>query len=77
VFSQDTRLERDANLSRFAGSNSISSAEYFGERTRTNQQPSFSVSAPDLDEVRFHVFIFSIVSASIEVRKRYSSTGRM
>ncbi|CAG9782622.1 unnamed protein product [Diatraea saccharalis] len=43
--------ERDANLSRFQGSSSISSAEYFGERTRT-QQPGFTVSAPDLDEVR-------------------------
>ncbi|XP_063538030.1 ADP-ribosylation factor GTPase-activating protein 3 [Cydia strobilella] len=48
---QDNRFERDANLSRFQGSSSISSAEYFGRPERT-PQPSFAVSAPQLDEVR-------------------------
>ncbi|KAL0830217.1 hypothetical protein ABMA28_003670 [Loxostege sticticalis] len=48
----DNRFERDANLSRFQGSSSISSAEYFGERHNNNAPPAFSVSAPDLDEVR-------------------------
>lgn len=51
---QDTKWERDANLSRFAGSSSISSAEYFGGE-RGAAQPrapqGFTVSAPDLDEV--------------------------
>ncbi|XP_061717458.1 LOW QUALITY PROTEIN: ADP-ribosylation factor GTPase-activating protein 3 [Cydia pomonella] len=48
---QDNRFERDANLSRFQGSSSISSAEYFGRPERA-PQPSFAVSAPQLDEVR-------------------------
>lgn len=52
-WAQDSRFERDANLSRFQGSSSISSAEYFGgERPAHNNNPSaFTVSAPDLDEV--------------------------
>lgn len=49
--SQDNKFERDANLSRFAGSSSISSAEYFGERGERGA-PGFTVSAPDLDDVR-------------------------
>ncbi|XP_049878409.1 ADP-ribosylation factor GTPase-activating protein 2 [Pectinophora gossypiella] len=51
---QDSRWERDANLSRFQGSTSISSAEYFGDRSPgpPRPPPGFSVSAPDLDEVR-------------------------
>lgn len=51
---QDNKWERDANLSRFAGSSSISSAEYFGGDRGAAQQPrpqGFTVSAPDLDEV--------------------------
>ncbi|CAK1588847.1 unnamed protein product [Parnassius mnemosyne] len=47
----DSRWERDANLTRFQGSSSISSAEYFGDE-RPPRQNSFTVSAPDLDEVR-------------------------
>ncbi|RVE33730.1 hypothetical protein evm_015631, partial [Chilo suppressalis] len=45
----------DSNLSRFSGSSSISSAEYFGTgsgQQRPNNAASFAVSAPDLDEVR-------------------------
>lgn len=52
---QDDKWERDANLSRFAGSSSISSAEYFGGERAAAQQRApqgFTVSAPDLDEVR-------------------------
>lgn len=50
---QDSRWERDSNLSRFQGSTSISSAEYFGGDSNRPQRPAgFSVSAPDLDEVR-------------------------
>ncbi|XP_075981886.1 ADP-ribosylation factor GTPase activating protein 3 [Anticarsia gemmatalis] len=50
---QDSRWERDSNLSRFQGSTSISSADYFGgDAPRQQRQPGFSVSAPDLDEVR-------------------------
>ncbi|XP_068622969.1 ADP-ribosylation factor GTPase-activating protein 3 [Battus philenor] len=48
---QESRWERDSNLSRFQGSSSISSAEYFGD-DRPQRQPGFTVSAPDLDEVR-------------------------
>lgn len=51
---QDNKWERDANLSRFAGSSSISSAEYFGGDRGAAQQrgaQGFTVSAPDLDEV--------------------------
>ncbi|XP_028168867.1 ADP-ribosylation factor GTPase-activating protein 3 [Ostrinia furnacalis] len=49
----DNRFERDANLSRFQGSSSISSAEYFGRRDAAPPAANaFSVSAPDLDEVR-------------------------
>ncbi|CAG9571973.1 unnamed protein product [Danaus chrysippus] len=47
---QDSRWGEN-NLSRFEGSSSISSADLFGTRTPT-QHNSFSVSAPDLDEVR-------------------------
>ncbi|XP_045778677.1 ADP-ribosylation factor GTPase-activating protein 3 [Maniola jurtina] len=39
-------------LSRFAGSSSISSAELFGGDSRPAKPPAFSVSAPDLDDVR-------------------------
>ncbi|CAB3246952.1 unnamed protein product [Arctia plantaginis] len=46
---QESRWEREGNLSRFQGSSSISSAEYFGSDARP---PAFSVSAPDLDDVR-------------------------
>ncbi|XP_047027992.1 ADP-ribosylation factor GTPase-activating protein 3 [Helicoverpa zea] len=50
---QDSRWERDSNLSRFQGSTSISSAEYFGgDAQRMPRNSAFSVSAPDLDEVR-------------------------
>ncbi|XP_063895580.1 ADP-ribosylation factor GTPase-activating protein 3 isoform X2 [Helicoverpa armigera] len=50
---QDSRFERDSNLSRFQGSTSISSAEYFGgDAQRMPRNSAFSVSAPDLDEVR-------------------------
>ncbi|KAJ0172457.1 hypothetical protein K1T71_011596 [Dendrolimus kikuchii] len=49
---QDSVRERDSNLSRFQGSTSISSAEYFGDGQRPPRQPAFTVSAPDLDEVR-------------------------
>ncbi|KAM3955461.1 ADP-ribosylation factor GTPase activating protein 3 isoform 2-T2 [Aphomia sociella] len=48
----ESRWERDSNLSRFQGSTSISSADYFGNDRPQRQQASFTVSAPDLDEVR-------------------------
>ncbi|XP_013197282.1 ADP-ribosylation factor GTPase-activating protein 3 isoform X2 [Amyelois transitella] len=49
----DRRDQHDANLSRFQGSTSISSADYFGDNnSRSRPQPGFTVSAPDLDEVR-------------------------
>lgn len=54
---QDSRWERDSNLSRFQGSNSISSAEYFGGEgagagAGARGARAFSVGAPDLDDVR-------------------------
>ncbi|KAJ8721127.1 hypothetical protein PYW08_006592 [Mythimna loreyi] len=50
---QESQWERDGNLSRFQGSSSISSAEYFGgDAPRAPRNSAFSVSAPDLDEVR-------------------------
>lgn len=49
---QESQWERDGNLSRFQGSSSISSAEYFGgDAARLPRNSAFSVSAPDLDEV--------------------------
>ncbi|XP_053616461.1 ADP-ribosylation factor GTPase-activating protein 3 isoform X2 [Plodia interpunctella] len=43
---------RDAGLARFQGSTSISSADYFGDSALQRPPPGFTVSAPDLDEVR-------------------------
>ncbi|VVC87809.1 unnamed protein product [Leptidea sinapis] len=47
---QDNSGGNDSGLSRFEGSSSISSAELFGQRDA--RPPGFTVSAPDLDEVR-------------------------
>ena len=42
----------DANLSRFQGSSSISSAEYFGRTEVTGARGSGYVTTPDLDDVK-------------------------
>lgn len=47
--------ERKANLSRFEGSSSISSADFFGDGSSSNARHSgltSSISAPDLDDVK-------------------------
>ncbi|CAG4987307.1 unnamed protein product [Colias eurytheme] len=48
---QDSTAGGESAMSRFEGSSSISSAEMFGN-TRAQRPPGFTVSAPDLDEVR-------------------------
>lgn len=52
---QESRWEREGSLSRFQGSSSISSAEYFGSPAPRPPQ-GFSVSAPDLDDVRTRMY---------------------
>lgn len=51
VCAQEKAYERESSASRFHGSSSISSAEYFGTPTTNNNHAGFSVSAPDLDDV--------------------------
>ena len=50
----DFQWERKANLSRFEGSSSISSSDYFGDGVSNNRNSglSTSISAPDLDDVK-------------------------
>jgi len=49
--SSDTSWERKTNLSRFEGSSSISSADYFN-RTEVLPGGGYGVQAPDLDDVK-------------------------
>lgn len=46
------QFERRTNLSRFEGSNSISSAEYFGESSQSRQSSASTYSGPDLYEIK-------------------------
>ncbi|XP_014245018.1 ADP-ribosylation factor GTPase-activating protein 2 [Cimex lectularius] len=50
----DTQWERNSNLSRFEGSTSISSADYFGRNECNNRSSGLAsqIQTPDLDDVR-------------------------
>ncbi|CAK1542433.1 unnamed protein product [Leptosia nina] len=55
---QDSSSGGESAMSRFSGSSHISSAEMFGgDSARPQRQPAFTVSAPDLDDVRESVRI--------------------
>ncbi|CAO1398584.1 unnamed protein product [Diamesa hyperborea] len=55
--SDQSSFEKSANLSRFQGSNSISSSDYFGDglppgNAGGRNRPSFHINSPDMDDVK-------------------------
>ncbi|CAO1404180.1 unnamed protein product [Diamesa serratosioi] len=55
--SDQSSFEKSANLSRFQGSNSISSSDYFGDglppgNAGGRNRPSFHINSPDMDDMK-------------------------